>query len=158
MAQMKSRPLPRLQALSPTQSSMATQAGQQLHSGGGSMKPGWVFPDPVKVHSLAEGMSEQVTKSVGVNPEQNAQRLLNRVDHLPSESSMLGYGGGRGPGIGWTPHPCFPLLSALSSSINAYWTSSLCEAPARHSARHREPASGGSEGPDHIAAQDRTEK
>lgn len=62
MAQMKSRPLPRLQALSPSQSSMATQASQQLHSGGDATKPGWVFPDPVKGHNLAEGMSEQLTK------------------------------------------------------------------------------------------------
>lgn len=43
---------------------------------------GWMFPDPVKVHNLSDGMRAQVTKSVALD----LQRLFNQVDNLQSES------------------------------------------------------------------------
>lgn len=45
-----------------------------------------MLPDLVKVHSLSDGLSDRVTKLVGLNPEKSPQRLLNQVDQLPSES------------------------------------------------------------------------
>lgn len=49
-----------------------------------------MFPDPMKVHDLSDGMRDQVSKSVGLDSEQSPQRLLNQVDYCHQKARCCG--------------------------------------------------------------------